>query len=1122
MDIPNSDALTLHLFSAFFDIVSGTSKHSTGETIAKDVQYHMTEILVALVDEHSALPNEVVDIMMAQFLRASAGIKARDKDVHSDDKQSTLLPKEYPEAHNMVQTICNTCEGPMGRQISQYFAEVIMNVSGGTEPPKSNGYRRESDTMESDEGDAAAGSIELDMKELLKAHDLLRELWRASPSVLQNVIPQLEVQLSAESVQLRSIATETLGDMISGIGAAGPPPPPTMDPAAYPPLRLEDDSLLNVPESVLLRPSSALSFAQAHPGVYHSFVGRKNDKAATVRAAWTTAVGRILATSAGGIGLSRDDGSALVKALGDRLNDPDERVRLAAVKAIARFSFRDIMTKLAPNGGVSTPGSLLSILADRARDRKLAVRVEGMTTLGRMWGVAVGEIADGNGSVISTLAMIPSKICDAFYANDAEVNVLLDHVLFEQLLPLSYPATRKGPKNSNGDSQATQANGDGSLDADKLRVERILLLVKFLDPKSKKAFFAMQSRQSTFANVLAAFLKCCAEYNGGVMDENAKETKSKLDALIKWLADFSPDSLRMSSDLQRYAKMHDRRSYQLLQFAMNTDSDFKTVHKSIKEFTKRMQAAPGAPAGIMETFEPIIYRSASLLYNKSHLPGFLQFSRSDENGLGATAHEVMHEISQRMPKIFSSNVKELCESLQEKAPSEVKANASGSVETLRACAEFAKSRPQDIPHDRKFVQTLNNYALYSTTPKAAKYAVSILMAASTRKEMHTKDLLEKTTSNWKYGESHFLTRLATISQLSIMDSHFADEVSDEILDITTQQILLKVRTPARDTDLSWQTDAELDEECQAKIWAVKILVNRLRGTEDPKSAKQIAAPVFKLMNALIFNEGEISKQKDTPQAHRSRLRLQAARSMLKLCTYKTFEGFLTPTDFSRLAFVAQDRQAYVRRGFVEKLQKYLVKGKLSNRFYTIIFLTAFEPQLDFRSSIITWIRSRAKVFAEKKVLVMESIFARLLSLLAHHPDYSTDPAELTDHAQYVLYYITSVASEDNLGLIHKYAERVKQARDGISLEDSDRLYVLSDLAQAVIRKWEEKKGWSMQVWPAKVGLPTGLFAALPSHEVAQEIAEKQYLPAGMEDFLNNLVRKVDQKKVCSPVCFPIH
>jgi sister-chromatid-cohesion protein PDS5 len=232
-----------------------------------------------------------------------------------------------------------------------------------------------------------------------------------------------------------------------------------------------------------------------------------------------------------------------------------------------------------------------------------------------------------------------------------------------------------------------------------------------------------------------------------------------------------------------------------------------------------------------------------------------------------------------MPEIFSSNVKELCKSLQDNCPSETKFNDPGSVETLRACAEFAKNRPENIPHDRKFIQTLINFSLYGTPPKASKYAVGILMAAaSERKEMHIKDLLEKTTSDWTYGENHFLSKLATISQLSLMDSKLADDVSDAILDITTQQILLQVRTPASSTDPSWQSEAELDEECQAKLWAIKILVNRLRGIEDPETAKENSVPVFKLLNALIYKEGEMSKQKDTPSSHRSHLRLVAGTS----------------------------------------------------------------------------------------------------------------------------------------------------------------------------------------------------------------------------------------------------
>jgi sister-chromatid-cohesion protein PDS5 len=1111
MDIPGSDHLTLHLFSSFFDALSGSPKTSSGEQIAKDIQYHMTQILVTLVDEAESLPAQVVDIIVAQFLRATTPGAGKTKETQNE-KQSTLLLKELPEAYGMAKTICNSCPEKMARYISQYFNDVILDVSASSSNgPKTNGHRRQSEAMGSDDEDAPIGPTEADMKELQKAHRLLRELWRASPAVLQNVIPQLEAELSAESVQLRLLATETLGDIISGIGAAGPPPPPTMDPAAYPPVRIDDDTT-STTSNILTTPISPQSFAQTHPNVYQSFLGRKNDKSLVIRTGWTTAVGRILVTSAGGIGLSREDETSLVKGLGEKLCDSDEKVRLAAVKAIAGFNLRDVMTKLAPNGDVSTSGSILSNLADRARDRKNAIRIEAMTTLGRIWGVATGEITSGNDSVIAALGEIPTRIVDAYYANDPELNVLLDRVLFEQLIPLSYPPKKVKGK-ANGTSQ-TPTTGDSSFDTDKIRTERILLVVKSLNTRSKKAFFAMQARQSTYSNALTGFLKRCEEYNGGVMDENAKDIKLKLEGMIKWIAALLPDPLRVTSELQKFAKMHDRRSYQLLRFAMASESDFKTVYNSIKEFSKRIESAPTAPVGLLDTLIPIIYRSASLVYNKSHLPAIMQYSRSDDSGLGAAAHELNHEISEKMPDIFKSNVVELCNLLEDDVPSPTKINDVGSVETLRDLAQFASGVSRDLPKDRKFIQTLVSFALYSTPPKAAKYAVSILVAATDRKEMHMKELLQKAIQDWTYGEDHFLTKLTTMSQLTLLDPKVTADFEDEILDITTKQILLQVRTPINNTDRSWQPASEIDEECEAKCWALKVLVNRLRSTEDVATAKKTAIPVYKLLNSLVNKEGEISKNNDTPRHHKSRLRLLAAQLILKLCRSKAFDDILSPTDFIRLACVAQDPLTNIRRGFVEKVQKYLVKGKLSNRFYAIIFLTAFEPNIDFKKSIVTWIRSQAKVLPQRtaQVNVMESIFPRFLSLLAHHPDYAPDSENLKDHARYILYYLNSVASEENLGLVYKYAERVKQARDGINIKVSERLYVLSDLAQAVIRKWELKKGWRMQTYPAKLGLPLGLFTSLPSHEIAQEIAEKDFLPDGMEEILDGVVRSSD--KVC--------
>ena len=510
----------------------------------------------------------------------------------------------------------------------------------------------------------------------------------------------------------------------------------------------------------------------------------------------------------------------LVNGLAEKLNDADERVRIAAIRAVGSFSFRDIMTKLGISGDVRKSGSVLCSLADRARDKRHPVRVEGMTVISKLWGVAAGEILAENEAVISMLGSIPTKVFETFYANAPDVNILLDHVMFEQLIPLSYPPTKtKGSKHANGDSQ-TQANGDEPFDADKIRTERILVLIRSLDPKSKKAFFAIQGRQKSYRDVLTAFLKQCEEYNGGTIEGDEKKTKDQLTQVITWFSNFFHDKLRASQDLWKYAKIHDRRSYQLIRFAIALESDFKTVFKAIKEFSKRIESASGSPTYILETLIPLIYRGGSLVYNRSHLPAILEYSRNDTHGLGATAHEVLTEISKSNPHIFKAQVKELCKLLQEQAPTPTKANDHGSVETLKACAAYARKYPEEIARDRKFTQALVSFAQYGEPPKAAKYAITILMAATERKEMHARDLLQKSTKDWAYGSDHFLTKLAAISQLMLFEPNaLDDETNDAIIDITTQHIMLQVRTRAQEDDRNWQDESDLDEELQAKCWA---------------------------------------------------------------------------------------------------------------------------------------------------------------------------------------------------------------------------------------------------------------------------------------------------------------
>uniref|UniRef100_A0A093V0C5 Sister chromatid cohesion protein pds5 n=1 Tax=Talaromyces marneffei PM1 TaxID=1077442 RepID=A0A093V0C5_TALMA len=1086
-DLDSPDALIFPLFNSCFDIVEGSSKSSTGEQVAKNVEYDMTRLLVTVIDESPTLAPEVVDILITQFLRVEprvfepSGKKA--KKVEIDPNQDTLLLKDYPAAYDMAKAICHACPEKMTSYISQYFNNVIIDASAPSETI--NGSKNSSNRRHSlDESDDETE----DIKELGKAHRLIRELWRACPDVLQNVIPQLEAELSAESVSLRLLATETIGDLAAGIGLSGPPPPPPMDPAQYPPV-----TLLGYPETVpqsnvLQKPLAPKPFAQVHSSAYESFLSRRQDKSASVRSAWATAIGRIVRTSAGGSGLSESDEQSLVRGLANMLRDADDKVRLAGVEAIGSMGFTDIVNKLGVAGGLGSADSVFSILAERVKDRKPAVRDRAMRVLARIWAVAIGEIEEGNEQVLSLLKDAPSKIYDAFYTNDPEIQALIDRVQFEYLLPISYPGSKS--KNKGKDAEGTM---------DRVRVQRILTLIKNLDEKSKKVFFAFQNRQLNLRTALSVYLQACEEYNGGIIEKDEERIKAQLGRVVDLVSKSLPDSSRVSADLWKFAKTHDRRNYQLIRFAMAAQSDYRTEPYS----------------------------------------GYYGFSRTDDKGLSLPAQEILKEISSRNPEVLEAQVQEMCRDLEEQAPSAKSPDDLGSEEILKACSGFAKKLPEKLPKERKFLQALNAYALYSSSPRAAKHAVSIIMAIADKKEMYAKDLVQKCVKDCEYGSTYFLTRLATLAQLNLLAPKEVDTESTKIVSIAVDKILLVNRSKQPDSGYTWSE--ELDEETKAKQWALRIIVNRLRGKDgaDEEEFQKLAEPVYTILNKLVDGEGEISKKKDTPDTQKPRLRLDAAKLLMKLsASHASCDQLLLPKDFNSLALVVQDRLLPVRSGFINGLRKRLSqKSFLSVRWYTLPCLLAFEPSVTLKDSTLTWLRSRASIFSrqmqanskgkEQQQPVMESMFARLLSLLAYHPDYppasedaETRIAELADFSRYILFYLSAVANENNISLIFHVAQRVKQTRDGISKSDeiTERLHTLSDLAQATIRRFAEiyaqqnrlggvTGGASiLQTYPGKLRLPSSLFAAMASHKEAQEVADRNFLPEDIEDNLDSIVR----------------
>ncbi|KIX93258.1 uncharacterized protein Z520_11114 [Fonsecaea multimorphosa CBS 102226] len=1134
-DIPNNENLITSLFTTAFDIVAGSGNNTSGVEVSKSVEYHLKNLLAAVVDE-VVLPQEVTDVIISQFMRVDArnvqdhGAKGKKRDPQ-DTKQGTLLLKDYPPAYNMAKSLCTTCPEKMTAHITQYFGTVIVDsASGLTQPP----HKRTASDADGDDEEREG------LADLRKAHRLLRELWRACPDVLLNVIPQIEAEFSADSTSLRRLATETIGDITAGIGIAGLSPSVPLDPAAYPLPSIDRPEEIPAQTNPLLTPASPKPFMAVHAAAYQSFLGRRNDKSYAVREAWANAAARILRTSAGGIGLNPQELEDLLAGFAQMLRDPEERVRLAAIQSIYTFHYASMINILGADGGLAKQQTVFSSLAERAIDRKHHVREAAIELLGRIWGVASSDIESGNEVVKSIFGDIPNRIFGAYFTNDPHVHAVIDKVLYESLLPLSFPPSKIQVSRTESQKQRGRDKEGGSpeesvFDPDAVRARRILALVQSLDTRPRAVFFSLQNRQVQMGKGMRMFLETCEKYNGGVLEDDTSEAalEEHLTRMIEQLSKSFPEPPEFSADLWKFAKQHNRRWYQLIRFATGPEHDYRTVTKAIKELIKRIRETSGGVQSLVDTIQPLLYRCALLAYNRSHVPAIMAISRTDEGGLGEVAHEVLKEISARNPEVLKYHIQALCKELEDEAPSATKPEQDGVPDTLKACAAFARKYPSEMPKERKFLTALAQFALFSKSPRAAKHAVSIIMMAADKKEMYAKDLLSKALAGVESDDPHFLARLATIAQVCLLAPNAAGVDSDAIGKLALSGILLKNKSPSKMNDPNAWDDSP-DEETRAKELALRILVNRCRAQDETAETDESAAlakQTFKHLIVLIKNEGEITPSNDTPPAQKNRLRLTAAHLILKLCSHKRkFEDLIDPQAFNSIVMIIIHPPNPVRAGFVNSLKKYLGLNRLAHRWFTALFLLAFEPDLELRASTITWIRARVQFFArqrlqasstEKKMHqnVMESTFSRLLSLLAHHPDFPIEDSDefdgdLLDFAKYIVFYLWAVATEDNLSLIFHIAQRVKGARDSVVGTDdaSKRLYILSDLSQAVIRNYADTmparaKGVNLlQTWPGKVSLPRNLFKALPSHEAAQEIAERNYLPEDVAVGLEKMIR----------------
>ncbi|TKY89877.1 hypothetical protein EX895_001174 [Sporisorium graminicola] len=1031
-DLANADELMTEYFKGFLDLAR--------PDMSKNVEICMADVLVQLIDECVTLPSEVLDLLLANFTPKAI--------------------KHNPSAHRIAVEVCSNTKDRLQKNVAQYFNEVMISA-----------------TQEDDQDER--------LESLQSAHSLIVQINRVVPSLLLNVIPQLEEELRAEDVQLRVLATKVLGQMFS-----------------------------EKPSSTAAESSD---LARRYVGTWRAWLGRANDKSSSLRVVWAESTRPILVHHPE---LRHD----LTPILENKLLEPDERVRAATAKMLGSLDYETALHHVEK--------SVLLKLADRCKDKKTLVRKESLEAVGKLFDMAYSEIDNNDPAAIQQFAWIPQEVFKCLYAGGIDLQILVAATVEKYILPI--------PANLDDDEaawtnrlllvmkylepEATKA----LLRISNLIFARPALPDHFLDccEQYNGGDVAPGKDSNVVKTAMADRIRRCA-----TLFADSERAKTDLHAFAKLNDTRIYRLIRTCFDPQTDLKTAVKSRNDALRRVENANAsmlDTLTVFiRSGSYFILNRSSVPTLIRKLSHTSSASQQRSkASASSSSSQSQGGSELSDAETHR--ASANELLEFIAKRCPAMLAMHVPELCKALFDES------NAMLTQTCLQGLAAVAQWNAAKVQLDKKAVERLAKLVLKGT-PLQAKFASKLLAIVATggarggRKAAGQKAGTPGTSvsSSVAFGvleevldslAKHLATakperQVAILYSLAQLFKHAPDaseNVSSTVVRTILSDILLKPLPASKAKAYAnggedWIEDAAVDHELRAKLLSLQVLTRRCEAFGETDSAGDMAKPIFRLLWAVV-GAGE-AKALGTPAAAKSRMRLQAAVCVLKLARHPSYDACIG-REYLDLAFTVQDESFNVRSRILHKLLSYLQARRIDGRFLAMAFLAAYDPEDENRNIVLRYCQSASRAMpAEQRLKYLDVSFVRLLHLLAHHPDFSRETKEdMVQFVRYLEFFLDALASPANVSLFFYLATRVKGVRDAESQGASEGLYALSELAQLVIKKRAAQCGWAIESYAGKVTLPGDIFKPLPSRDVQREIYERQYMPA-------DLVRQLSEFKV---------
>ncbi|KAJ2559539.1 Sister chromatid cohesion protein pds5 [Coemansia sp. RSA 1933] len=935
--------------------------------------------------------------------------------------------QDNPAAHQLASDLANATADILQKYIYQYFNDVIVSAS----QLRADQMRNESEATGQRRERAASMSSSLD--DLRSAHYLILELNKSAPGTLLNVIPQLEEEMCIEDVDIRVLATGVLGEMFAEKG---------------------------------------FTLAKRYETTWKTWKGRRADASPLVRVQW---VENAISLYHHQPQLSRELNDFVV----EKLSDVDEKVRQAACHSLG------ILEMSQPVQGAISEG-VVEALSERCKDRRPHVRSEAIISLAAMYSQVYEELEGGNAAARSKWGSIPSNIFVLRYINDPDIDSKVESILTGAILNFT------------------------KIKDDRSRCQRLLFVFSSLTTKARNGFFSYMRRQRDAIRLTNTYLELCEKQCTSTTDESGSAIDQQVRLLVVKISTLFPDKAKVESALTQLASLHDAEVYKGLRQTMDPNNDVKSVRKHQKSSLKRLSSL--APS-LLETTAPIWKCVGLTTINRGLVPHLIEYMSSGYSStnnaaqIASAAETVLGYITNVFPEMLCSSSDALFDTAELGLEDVV-----GTEERLALMVRFAKAVPKSIPKStdlesrlEAFVRTGSlrqaKYSAYLLTQMEGTESLCSLLTGDMVDNLDNRHLERRSPSYAalsrfaRYAPSAYSMYAERVSQY-LVQSVLLDPLSEADMDEDAEG---DEGMDTNDDDSEWVSRESLDESGLVKVYAVKILTNWLVGMERQLLTRDNVQTVLGTLRQLVRNSGEMQQERKTRAVHRSHLLLTAGSCILKLATFAHFEKMLNTADMLTLSMLVQAACYEVRSAFLlKKLVPALVARRIHVRYIPAMFLVAYDVEPTLRDNIKHVVEQRLSQFRPTpgSPSVVEDSLCRFLYILAHHPDWddSQTVATLELFAPYIEFYIGCVCMAQNVSLLFCYSGEIKAyqnrpAADGINKQIANdvftmRLYVLSELAQYLLREKSISSNWPVNVYPGKLALPTDIFEPLTDTDKA--------------------------------------